>query len=175
MTKFLAAQSQILMTNLAVRNLNTADDLPKSAPHSETDTTLPTTTQTYTPVDQPLLYDYGLHVDVTGKRDGKTWVDKTIGPGVWDYRGDTLNTIFGSKTGIITSNPDKYFFAAYVDFSESYHRVILLARGQDPSDKNLYSYTIHTYTQNNSTTTTKPRSEERRVGKECRSRWSPYH
>src|SRR2546430_4191031 len=24
-------------------------------------------------------------------------------------------------------------------------------------------------------TTTDPRSEERRVGKECRSRWSPYH
>src|SRR5256885_16179892 len=23
--------------------------------------------------------------------------------------------------------------------------------------------------------TTRPRSEERRVGKECRSRWSPYH
>ena len=23
--------------------------------------------------------------------------------------------------------------------------------------------------------TTPPRSEERRVGKECRSRWSPYH
>ena len=23
--------------------------------------------------------------------------------------------------------------------------------------------------------TYKPRSEERRVGKECRSRWSPYH
>ena len=22
---------------------------------------------------------------------------------------------------------------------------------------------------------TRPRSEERRVGKECRSRWSPYH
>ena len=25
------------------------------------------------------------------------------------------------------------------------------------------------------TTKTKNRSEERRVGKECRSRWSPYH
>src|SRR3712207_3700177 len=25
------------------------------------------------------------------------------------------------------------------------------------------------------TTPLKPRSEERRVGKECRSRWSPYH
>ena len=24
-------------------------------------------------------------------------------------------------------------------------------------------------------TITRPRSEERRVGKECRSRWSPYH
>ena len=24
-------------------------------------------------------------------------------------------------------------------------------------------------------TTIRPRSEERRVGKECRSRWSPYH
>src|SRR5256885_5160884 len=24
-------------------------------------------------------------------------------------------------------------------------------------------------------TRTRPRSEERRVGKECRSRWSPYH
>ena len=28
---------------------------------------------------------------------------------------------------------------------------------------------------NHSKAKTKPRSEERRVGKECRSRWSPYH
>ena len=152
MTKFLAAQSQNLMTNL------TADYLPKSAQNSETDTTLPTTTQTYTKVDQPLLYDYLLHT-ATGTRDGQTWVDKTLGTGIRDYRGNTLDTIFGttSKPGIITSNTDdKYFFAAYVDFSEQYHRVILLARSQDPSDKNLYSYTIHTYWQNTSTTTTKP-------------------
>ena len=154
MMKFPAAQSRILMTNLAVRNLSTADDLPKS----ETDTTLPTTTQSYDKVEQPLLYDYGLHTNVAGTRDRETWVDKTVARGVWDYPSYTLDTIFGktSKPGIITSNPDKYFFAAYVDFSEQYHRVILLARGQDPSDKNLYSYTIHTYSQNNSTTTTKP-------------------
>ncbi|WP_431462937.1 Rib/alpha-like domain-containing protein [Lactobacillus crispatus] len=161
MMKFPAAQSQILMTNLAVRNLNTADDLPKSAQNSGTDTTLPTTTQTYDKVEQPLLYDYLLHT-ATGTRDGQTWVDKTVAPGETifskDYPGNTLDTIFGStsKPGIITSNPDKYFFAAYVDFSEQYHRVILLARGQDPSDKNLYSYTIHTYSQNTSKTTTKP-------------------
>src|SRR5574344_2335651 len=30
-------------------------------------------------------------------------------------------------------------------------------------------------TTNVSTATTRVRSEERRVGKECRSRWSPYH
>ena len=127
--------------------------------NSGTDTTLPPTTQTYTKVEQPLLYDYLLHdPSATGTSDGKTWVDKTVATGVWNYPRYTLDTIFGktSKPGIITSNPDKYFFAAYVDFSESYHRVILLARSQDPSDKKLYSYTIHTYTQNNSTTTTKP-------------------
>uniref|UniRef100_UPI00232B1ECE YSIRK-type signal peptide-containing protein n=1 Tax=Limosilactobacillus reuteri TaxID=1598 RepID=UPI00232B1ECE len=155
MMKFPAAQSRILMTKfLAAQSQN----LIKSAQNVETDTPLPPTTQTYDKVEQPLLYDYGLHTSVTGTRDGNTWVDKTIATGVWDYRGDTLDTIFGttSKPGIITSNPDKYFFAAYVDFSEQYHRVILLARSQDPSDKNLYSYTIHTYRQKTSTTTIKP-------------------
>ena len=139
--------SAILLTNLA-RSTN-----------SETDTTLPTTTQTYTPVEQPLLYDYLLHTSGSGTRDGQTWVNKTVAKGIFgqDYPGHTLDTIFGttSNPGIITRNPDKYFFAAYVDFSESYHRVILLARSKDPSDKNLYSYTIHTFTQNTSTTTTK--------------------
>ncbi|WP_322975856.1 Rib/alpha-like domain-containing protein, partial [Limosilactobacillus reuteri] len=143
-----ATQAAILFTNFARTNIGT-------------DTTLPTTTQTYTPVEQPLLYDYLLHT-ATGTRDGKTWVDKTVDKGHTifspDYRGNTLDTIFGttSKPGIITSNPDKYFFAAYVDFSEPFHRVILLARSKDLNDKNLYSYTIHTYTQNHSTTTTKP-------------------
>ncbi|WP_283576872.1 Rib/alpha-like domain-containing protein, partial [Limosilactobacillus oris] len=139
-----ATQAAILLTNFARTNI-------------ETDTPLPTTTQTYDKVEQPLLYDYLLHT-ATGTRDGQTWVDKTVGPGIWDYRGDTLDTIFGTtlKPGIITSHPDKYFFAAYVDFSEQYHRVILLARSQDPSDKNLYSYTIHTYRQKTSTTTIKP-------------------
>ncbi|WP_172574189.1 Rib/alpha-like domain-containing protein, partial [Ligilactobacillus agilis] len=137
--------SAILLTNLA-RSTN-----------SETDTPLPTTTQTYDKVEQPLLYDYLLHT-ATGTRDRETWVDKTVDTGVWDYPSYTLDTIFGttSNPGIITRNPDKYFFAAYVDFSEQYHRVILLARSQDPSDKNLYSYTIHTYRQKTSTTTIKP-------------------
>ncbi|WP_283113107.1 DUF1542 domain-containing protein, partial [Lactobacillus gallinarum] len=164
-----ATQAAILSTNLArstkfkvgTRQLHSAIRFSKLArlTSSETDTELPPTTQTYTKVEQPLLYDYLLHdPSATGTSDGKTWVDKTVATGVWNYPRYTLDTIFGktSKPGIITSNPDKYFFAAYVDFSESYHRVILLARSQDPSDKNLYSYTIHTYTQNTSNTTTKP-------------------
>ncbi|WP_283612353.1 Rib/alpha-like domain-containing protein, partial [Limosilactobacillus pulli] len=148
-TTLSAAQAAILSTNL-VRLTN-----------SGTDTELPPTTQTYTKVKQPLLSDYLLHT-ATGTRDGQTWVNKTVDTGRhgYDYPGDTLDTIFGKTskpgTGIIASNPDKYFFAAYVDFSEQYHRVILLARSQDPSDKNLYSYTIHTYWQKTSTTTTKP-------------------
>ena len=165
-----ATQAAMLFTNLArLKNSGTDTTLPATQAamlftnlarltNSETDTPLPPTTQTYDKVEQPLLYDYGLHVDVKGTRDGRTWVDKTLGTGIKDYRGNTLDTIFGktSKPGIITSNPGKYFFAAYVDFSEPYHRVILLARSQDPSDKNLYSYTIHTYRQKTSTTTIKP-------------------
>ncbi|PEG69032.1 DUF1542 domain-containing protein, partial [Lactobacillus johnsonii] len=164
-----ATQAAILSTNLArstkfkvgTRQLHSAIRFSKLArlTSSETDTELPPTTQTYTKVEQPLLYDYLLHT-ATGTRDGKTWVDKTVAKGIFgqDYPGHTLDTIFGttSNPGIITKNPYKYFFAAYVDFGESYHRVILLARSQDTSDKNLYSYTIHTYSQNNSTTTTKP-------------------
>ena len=160
-----ATQAAILSTNLArLTNFKVGTSQRYSAmlltnlamlPNSGADTTLLPTTQKYTKVEQPLLYDYMLHTSGTGTRDRETWVDKTVARGVWDYPSYTLDTIFGttSKPGIITSNPDKYFFAAYVDYSEQYHRVILLARGQDPSDKNLYSYTIHTYSQNNSTTT----------------------
>ena len=36
----------------------------------------------------------------------------------------------------------------------------------------LYTNDVHTYIDKQSP---KLRSEERRVGKECRSRWSPYH
>ena len=134
-----AVQSRILMTNLAVKNSNTADALPKS-------------TQTYTLVSQPLMSDY-LN---DGNKDN-TWVYKTIKL----YKDSTLDTIFNTTPkrtffgntipkGIIPSNPDKYFFAAYVDYSTSYHRVILLARSQHPNDHNLYTYVVHTGSQDTS-------------------------
>ncbi|MDM8290240.1 DUF1542 domain-containing protein, partial [Lactobacillus crispatus] len=134
-----AVQSRILMMNLAVVNPNTADALPKS-------------TQTYTLVSQPLMSDY-LN---DGNKDN-TWVYKTIKL----YKDSTLDTIFNTTPkrtfwgntipkGIIPSNPDKYFFAAYVDYSTSFHRVILLARSQHPNDHNLYTYVIHTGSQDTS-------------------------
>ena len=143
-----AVQARTLMMNLAVINPDT-DTLPKS-------------TQTYTLVSQPLLTDYRTHLH-DGKRDGNTWVDKNL---YW-YRDSTLDTIFGttskSKPGIITSHPDKYFFGAYVDYNSSYHRVILLARSQDPNDNNLYSYTIHTGKQKTSSTTAAPNTDTQEV------------
>ncbi len=40
----------------------------------------------------------------------------------------------------------------------------------------IYSSFLQTYTNQSSTPSSQDvRSEERRVGKECRSRWSPYH
>ncbi|MBF0601564.1 Rib/alpha-like domain-containing protein, partial [Limosilactobacillus oris] len=144
-----ATQARTLMMNLAVIKPDT-DTLPKS-------------TQTYTLVSQPLLTDYINHLH-DGKRDGNTWVDKNL---YW-FRDKTLNTIFGttskSKPGIITSHPDKYFFAAYVDYNSSYHRVILLARSQNPTDHNLYSYTIHTgIKQNTSSTIAAPNTDTQEV------------
>ena len=103
--------------------------------------TLPKSDQTVTKVPDPMMEDYK-------NRGGKnTWIDQTVAPGAYDYPGDAENAIFGD-TGIIKTNPRKYFFAGYADFSESYHRIILFARGQKASDKNLYTYVVHTHSDN---------------------------
>ena len=99
--------------------------------------------QTVTKVPDPMMEDYK-------NRGGKnTWIDQTVAPG-WlgrDYAGEVETAIFGDK-GIIKKNSDKYFFAGYADFSEHYHRIILFARGQDAGDKNLYTYVVHTHSDN---------------------------
>ena len=108
--------------------------------------TLPKSDQTVTKVD-PMMSDYL-------NRGGKnTWIDQTVAPSWFgslgrDYAGEVETVIFGD-TGIIKTNPHKCFFAGYADFSESYHPIILFARGQDASDKNLYTYVVHTYNTDN--------------------------
>ena len=43
---------------------------------------------------------------------------------------------------------------------------------ETPDNKGIVNFTLEP---DGGTTYLTPRSEERRVGKECRSRWSPYH
>ena len=50
--------------------------------------------------------------------------------------------------------------------------VVALAGCSNVSDNNT---TDIIQVSSETVTTTEARSEERRVGKECRSRWSPYH
>ena len=113
--------------------------------------TLPKSDQTVTKVTDPMMSDYQ-------NRGGKnTWIDQTVAPGWFgkDYAGEVETAIFGDK-GIIKQNSDKYFFAGYADFSEGYHRIILFARGQDAGDKNLYTYVVHTHSDNVQPQTEKP-------------------
>ncbi|WP_034533201.1 DUF1542 domain-containing protein, partial [Lactobacillus kitasatonis] len=131
------------LASLLTKLLATTSTTGNSASDSST---LPKSDQTVTKVTDPMMSDYQ-------NRGGKnTWIDQTIAPSWFgslgtDYAGNAENVIFGD-TGIIKNNPDKYFFAGYADFSEHYHRIILFARGQDASDKNLYTYVVHTYSDN---------------------------
>ncbi len=125
------------LASLLTKLLATTSTTDNSASDSST---LPKSDQTVTKVTDPMMSDYQ-------NRGGKnTWIDQTVAPGRFgtDYAGYAENTIFGDD-GIIKTNSDKYFFAGYADFSEQYHRIILFARGQDTSDKNLYTYVVHTY------------------------------
>ena len=70
-----------------------------------------------------------------------------------------LQTLFGPGVSVAVQDPS---YPVYVDGS-----VILGATG-DYSEKTSQFDNINYMT-------CTPRSEERRVGKECRSRWSPYH
>ena len=122
------------LASLLTKLLATATD--DSASDSST---LQKSDQTVTKVTDPMMEDYK-------NRGGEnTWIDQTVAPGrIYDFPSLAENAIFGD-TGIIKTNPHKYYFAGYADFSEQYHRIILFARGKNPSDPNLYTYVVHTY------------------------------
>ncbi|MQB71768.1 hypothetical protein DN445_08235, partial [Lactobacillus reuteri] len=125
------------LASLLTKLLATTSTTGNSASGSST---LQKSDQTVTKVPDPMMEDYK-------NRGGKnTWIDQTVASGWFgqDYAGNTETKIFGNN-GIIKQHSDKYFFAGYADFSEHYHRIILFARGQDASDKNLYTYVVHTH------------------------------
>ena len=64
--------------------------------------------------------------------------------------------------------PEASFVAPEIDYEAMYNAEVDAAAGM--ADANLERYPLISETALDST-----RSEERRVGKECRSRWSPYH
>src|SRR2546430_15798234 len=84
----------------------------------------------------------------------------------WDAPRRSMSTEAGAKPEFIGTNPQsvnmQIFFddweAAVGDVTKDVEK---LFKWCTPSRKSIGDET--------------PRSEERRVGKECRSRWSPYH
>ena len=69
---------------------------------------------------------------------------------------------------MLLTNGKKRIPIGYEDFKQ------LIDSGFYYVDKSMLIYELlHSGGQNN--LITRPRSEERSVGKECRSRWSPYH
>src|SRR5690554_7019667 len=74
----------------------------------------------------------------------------------------SANPIY-TTTGIVLSNYSESEATPYVMQMSDPKMACALGEGVDPL---LYSF---------SQVTSAPRSEERRVGKECRSRWEEYH
>ena len=79
--------------------------------------------------------------------------------------GDTAcNVVFGMISTVLT-----LFYTDYVGVSAAtVGMVMLLSRVFDGFSDVIMGFIVER-------TNSKWRSEERRVGKECRSRWSPYH
>ena len=77
--------------------------------------------------------------------------------GWWDAR-PVYRLIFKSIGSVASYRPEVYYFSKALIFSLAGVMIFLFLYGATKSK--IFSYM---------------RSEERRVGKECRSRWSPYH
>ena len=90
--------------------------------------------------------------------------------------GNTLKAIFAlSENGLISNIEADTLTTAYIFYRRTEHFLQLMNDKQThdlPSDEDL-KHKLAVYL--NQSTEELERSEERRVGKECRSRWSPYH
>ena len=120
--------------NSGANNKNSTNNLSVS----QTTPTLPKSQQTVQLDEQPMLTDLLSHWDQqkdpklsTGITDGKDWIH------IMTYRWP--DWAYKSTVDILRSNNDtRYYFAGYVDYSESFHDLILLSRSRDLSDQNVY-------------------------------------
>src|SRR5260370_40231237 len=89
------------------------------------------------------------------------------------YRRNSMNSIFRDhilkdKVAFITGGSSGICLGIAEAFAAQGAKLMLLGRSQDKLDAAVAGI-------ESSGGTSSGRSEERRVGKECRSRWSPYH
>ena len=82
----------------------------------------------------------------------------------------SFETLTGNKCLIDTFDRHFEFHVEHVSLAKKAD-IVLIA----PATANILAKMTHRIADDMLTTTVLTRSEERRVGKECRSRWSPYH
>src|SRR3989449_11246041 len=83
---------------------------------------------------------------------------------------DQINRVFEGLTTGAGNDSALSTWSPAVDIYETEHELVVKADLPDVDEKDL-----DVRVENNILTIHGERSEERRVGKECRSRWSPYH
>src|SRR2546422_8910128 len=92
-------------------------------------------------------------------------------PAAWQNAATTV-TLSASDPGATASGVDKTFFKVDTGSFTQGVSVLIAAPGDHSNDG---THTITYYSTDKAGNVEVARSEERRVGKECRSRWSPYH
>ena len=91
-----------------------------------------------------------------------------------DNTEEVIRDLFGERATILNDKLEK--------FNESHNRSRMLEYSRDKTEfvvcidaDELMSSDLLSNWEDSPSPDRKSRSEERRVGKECRSRWSPYH
>ena len=85
-----------------------------------------------------------------------------------------MRTITVKGTGSVSAKPDYIILTLNIEaLSETYDRA--MSEAAERIEKMQGAAVRVGYHKEDLKTTSFDRSEERRVGKECRSRWSPYH
>src|SRR2546430_3521182 len=108
--------------------------------------------------------------------EGKSVLDRIDGRFFFFFSSRRRHTRFDCdwSSDVCSSDLD---VSSLVDRNHRISRVVNVALGQDGAPPKLWTAPTYTYYRDEFFGASRPRkrSEERRVGKECRSRWSPYH
>src|SRR5256885_15551924 len=93
---------------------------------------------------------------------------------LWDPKENLPDNIRSTFKPIPTKIPGVNFTEVLPELAKVNDKFTMI-RSMSYTPNGLFNHTAAIYQIMTGYTTDKVRSEERRVGKECRSRWSPYH